>query len=451
MKLVYIISLGCVKNLVDTEIASGSLVVNTIGLTSTPENADIYFVNTCSFIQSARDEAEEIIEEALAWKENKPAGKIIIAGCLVNWDKNLTFNKKYPEVDAWIHSDDIANLADVIKSLYLSKKETSTRKKIHLHQKSEPEYIYNEKTPRIQLTLPHIAYLKIADGCNNDCTYCTIPTIRGKLRCRTVNSILKEARNLIANGVKELILIAQDLAAFNIDSEDENLAALLIKLDALKGDFMLRLLYIHPCHLTKEIIDIIAKSNHIFHYLDLPLQHISNKILKAMNRRITQSEIIQKIKYIKSKIPDVAIRTTFITGFPGETEDDFQILKNFIEKTKFSRIGFFTYFREPNTPAALLQNQVPYETALKRKNILENIQKNISSEFNQKLIGQNISITIDGFLDDGSALARSFMDAPEVDNVIIIPNSQNLIPGNSYLVTINQADENTLSASPVSS
>jgi len=446
MKLVYIVSLGCVKNLVDTEIASGSLIVNSIGLTQTPENADVYFINTCSFIQSARDEAQEVIEDAVTWKKSNPNGKIIIAGCLVNWDKKFIFKKKYQEVDSWIHSDDISKLAEIINSLDFPNKELPEHIANKKQTDRKPVYIYNEKTPRIQLTLPHIAYLKIADGCDNNCTYCTIPSIRGNLRCRTLNSILKEARNLISNGVKELILIAQDLAAFNAGSEDENLAALLSRLDTIEGNFMLRLLYIHPCHLSEEIIDIIAESEHIFHYLDLPIQHISDKILKSMNRKITQSEIIGKIEYIRAKIPDIAIRTTFITGFPGETEKDFNILKDFIEKTKFSRAGFFTYFQEKGTPAAAMQEQIPYSTALKRKNILENIQKNISLDFNKKLIGQKITVTIDGFLENGNALARSYMDAPEVDNVIVIPNSQNLIPGDSYTVKIKQVDENTLFA-----
>jgi ribosomal protein S12 methylthiotransferase len=447
MKLVYIVSLGCVKNLVDTEIASGSLIVNSIGLTQTPEEADVYFINTCSFIQSARDEAEEVIEEAAAWKKNRKNGRIIVAGCLVNWDRHLIFKQKHPEVDAWIHSDDITKLADIINSFDSSDTSLPVTESEHLVQQHEPEYIYNEKTPRIQLTLPHIAYLKIADGCNNNCTYCTIPFIRGKLRCRTLNSVIKEAKNLIANGVKELILIAQDLAAFNIDSEDENLAALLTRLDALEGDFMIRLLYIHPCHLTEEIIDIIADSKHIYHYLDLPVQHISDRILKAMNRKISNSEITEKLKYIRTQIPDAAIRTTFITGFPGETDEDFNILKNFIEEMQFTRAGFFTYFREPGTPAASLQNQIPHETALIRKNILEEIQKDISLKFNRKLVGKKLSVTIDGFLENGAASARSYMDAPEVDNIILIQNSQNLTTGCSYNVIIKAADENTLFAS----
>ena len=446
MKFVYIVSLGCVKNLVDTELASGSLVVNGFGISNSSENADVYFINTCSFIQSARNETIEYIQDAIKWKKNKKNAKIIIAGCFINWDKNLSFKEKFPKVDAWIHSDDIKNLADVISSLFENKTTKFISPGCGIQN---PQFLYNEKTPRIQLTLPHIAYLKIADGCDNQCTYCTIPSIRGQLRCRTIQSVTIEARNLINNGVKELILIAQDLGAFNQNSAPENLAELLKKLDNLQGDFMIRLLYIHPRHLSNEVIGIIASSKHILHYMDLPLQHISDKILNAMNRKITKDQIEEKINYIKKQIPDIALRTTFITGFPGETNDDFNILKNFIQKFKFSRIGFFTYFKEPGTPAASMKNQVSHKIALERMLQLSDIQHEIARNQNKNLIGSNIQAIVDSFDHNGRAMARSYMDAPEVDNTIIINNIKNIIPGISYNIKITQAESDILYGTPV--
>ena len=441
MKNIYIVSLGCVKNLVDTEIASGTFISSGYGITPLEENADIYFINTCSFIQSARAEAEDFIQEALEWKKNKPSGKVVIAGCLVNWDINKQiYSDKYPEVDAWIHSDQITEIAKIFNSLYDNEKE----EKVKTRPQSSPSYLYNEKTPRLQLTMPHIAYLKISDGCNNNCSYCTIPFIRGSLRSRTISSVVIEAQNLIKNGVKELILIAQDLADFNFNKKDENLSALLQKLDKIKGDFKIRLLYIHPAHLTEETVQIIADSKHILHYMDLPLQHISNPVLKAMNRKISYNETINKLKMIKSIIPDIAIRTTFIVGFPGETENDFKLLKEFLQKQKFTRVGFFTYFPEQDTPAIAMKNQIPHEIASKRLEELQEIQQEISLQHNQSLIGKTLKVIIDFIDPEKNAYGRTYMDAPEVDNIVFIKQDANLTSGEIYDIKIIDASYDSL-------
>jgi len=442
MKYIYIVSLGCVKNLVDTEIASGTFISEGYGICPSEDDADVYFINTCSFIQSARTEAEEFIEEALEWKKNNPNGKIIIAGCLVNWDRNKNiYTEKFPEVDAWINSDKISNITTTLNSLF--KNEQQTIKK-ETNTEFKPSYLYNEQTPRLQLTIPHIAYLKISDGCDNHCSYCTIPFIRGILRSRTLSSVTKETKNLINNGVKELILIAQDLGAFNSDNPNENLPALLKKLDSLKGDFSIRLLYIHPAHLTEETIDVIANSKHILHYMDLPLQHISDPILKNMNRKITYQETKNKLNMLREKIPDIAIRTTFILGFPGETEEDFQILKTFIKEQEFRRVGFFTYFPEQDTPAALMAQQVSNELAITRLEELQDIQKEISLNYNKSLIGKNLDVLIDFIDPEENAYGRTYMDAPEVDNIVFIKPNKKLIPGQTYKIAITAVSYDTL-------
>jgi len=433
-KFVYIVSLGCAKNLVDTEVAAGSLAIDGIGFAEDPENADVYFINTCAFIPPARKEAESFINEAVKWKKNNSTRRIIVGGCLTNWDKEKVFVKKYPQIDAWITTDDVENLAEHIKSLY-------SKNKNDLNPLTDatfaPAYLYNEKTPRLQLTPPHFAYLKIADGCNNNCSYCAIPGIRGKLRSRTVMSVIKESQNLIKNGVKELIITAQDITAFNKDSKRENLSALLRELDALDGEFMIRLLYAHPAHLTDEIIDIFKKSKHILHYLDMPLQHISDKILQSMNRKVTSCEIRNKLAALKKSVPDMAIRTTFLVGYPGETDKDFSELYTFVKEQRFARLGVFTYFPEPGTPAAQMLDKVPAKVAEKRESDLMQLQSQISLENNQKLIGEKMDVIIDSYNHDSkTAIGRTYMDAPEIDNEVILRNVSDIQPGDIIKVKI---------------
>jgi len=441
-KFVFMVSLGCPKNLVDTEVASGSLAVNGIGFADNPEDADVYFINTCAFILPAREEAEAYIKDAVKWKNADPKRKIIVGGCLTNWDKHHIFVKKYPDVDAWITTDDVEFLAQYIDTLF--KRDGS----VPLTDATfAPAYLYNEKTPRLQLTPPHFAYLKIADGCNNNCSYCAIPGIRGKLRSRSLDSVFKEAGNLIQNGVKELIVTAQDITAFNTDSKTENLPAVLRQLDELKGDFMIRLLYAHPAHLTSELIQLIALSKHILHYLDMPLQHISNTILHKMNRHVTACEIRKKLTELKENIPDIAIRTTFMVGFPGETDADFNELYDFVGEQRFARLGVFTYFPEPGTPAADMENQITAELAEERLNLLMTLQNEISMEANTQLIGTNMNVLIDRVdMDVGIAVGRTYMDAPDIDNEVIIHEIRDCAVGDQVKVNIIAADTYELKA-----
>jgi len=439
-KYVYIVSLGCAKNLVDTELAAGSMAVNGIGFADDPETADLYFINTCAFISPARDEAEQFIKEAVKWKSAVAGRKIIIGGCLTQWDENCEFRKKYPSIDLWIPVDDAKNLADHIISLYSEKSDEIAE--VHI---STPKYLYNENTPRLQLTPAHFAYLKIADGCNNNCSYCAIPGIRGQLRNRPVKSIIKEAENLIKNGVNEIILAAQDTTVYSDPETSEDLATLIEKLDKIPGEFMIRLLYAHPAHLKENMIQLFKTSQHLTPYIDLPLQHISDHILKSMNRNINACELRKKICELRKACPNIAIRTTFLVGYPGETEEDFTELCDFIKEMRFTRLGVFPYCTEDRTKAAHLPNHVPTEIAQERCDKIMLIQSEISLKHNQALIGKTFDVLIDDIYDD-CALGRTYMDAPEIDNIVEITDGAQLSPGETVNVIITNASEFQLTA-----
>jgi len=446
-KFVYIVSLGCAKNLVDTEIAAGALAIDCIGFADEPNDADVYFINSCAFIPPARAEAESFINEAIEWKKNNNGKRIIVGGCLTNWDKNKDFVKKYPQVDAWLTTDEAENLAKHIHSLYNKKSEQFTPL---TDATFAPVYLYNEKTPRLQLTPPHYAYLKIADGCDNNCTYCAIPGIRGKLRSRSLESVVKEAQNLINNDVKELIITAQDITAFNKDSKSNNLAELLKALDLLDGDFMIRLLYAHPAHLSEDVINMFASSTHLLHYLDMPLQHISDNILTSMNRHVTSCEIRKKLTALKNAVPDMSIRTTFMVGFPGETDENFNELYEFVKEQKFARLGVFTYFPEPGTPAAKMKNKINEKVAQAREEKIMTLQASISNEKNLSFIGETFDVLIDRTdIDAEIAFGRTFMDAPEIDNEVIVTDIVTSQPGDVIKVKIIAANAYELEAQAV--
>ncbi len=427
---VFLVSLGCSKNLVDTEVIAGTLLTSGCTLAFDPEEADIYIINSCAFIPAARQEAEEAIADGIEWKTGSAGRKLVVAGCLPQWDTDGEIRRKYPEVDLWTGVNQIAGIARLLQT---QEKEFDY---------SNPSYLYDENTPRLQLTLPHLAYLKIADGCNNRCTYCSIPNIRGVLRSRTIDSAVKEARNLIAGGVKELLLIAQDITAFGMDrpASGETLPGLLRAISALDGDFVIRLLYTHPAHYTDEFIDYLAGGNpKILPYLDIPLQHISDRILKAMHRHVTRAEIETLLQKLRSSIPDLVIRTTFITGFPGETEAEFAELQEFIKQYKFERCGVFPYAPEPHTPAAALPDQIPLEIAEERAEKLMKQQVAIMRRANRKWVGRELRVLIDD-AEGKTAVGRSWMDAPEIDNQITIFNAKRLKSGMFCKVRITTAD-----------
>ena len=417
---VYIVSLGCSKNFVDTEVIAASLITNNIGITDDMEDADIFLINTCAFIPPAREEANENIKMALEWKQKLPEErKVIVAGCLIQWDKQHSYIDVYHDVDLWLGIDEVTNFPDRINQIYLDEADGK------LFQSEEPNYLYDHNTPRLQLTSPHYANVKIAEGCNNRCSYCAIPAIRGDLRSRDIGSVVKEVEGLLSNNVKELLIIAQDITAFSQDKNNTkgNLAELLKELDKFDGDYWLRLHYLHPEGISDELIEAIATSKHVIPYLDIPIQHASDNILKAMNRRIDNKTLDEIISKLRSNIDGLVLRSTFLVGFPGETDKDFAILKEFVEKWKFERFGVFPFFPEPDTVAAKMKDQVPFELAQERAEILADIYESNSEKFNLGLIGRELKIIVDR-IEGKTLIGRSYMDSPEIDNLVIIKNAK---------------------------
>jgi len=432
-KQVFIVSLGCPKNFVDTEVMAGSLLQSgQFSLTFNQAEADVMLINTCAFLPSARQETYDTIKEAVAWKQRRPQNrKIVVAGCLIQWDKEQNFKTDFPEVDVWNGIDGVSNIAEVLTGGHAEVRNFA----------DSPCYIYNENTARLQLTLPHVAYLKVSDGCDNRCSYCSIPNIRGKLRSRTLESCLKEADNLLSSGVKEIVLIAQDITAYGQDNDrGDTLAKLLTELDKRPGKFWIRLLYTHPAHYTDELIAVMQKSTHVVPYVDIPLQHIADNILLRMGRKATKADVMTVLTKLRQAMPDIAIRTTFITGFPGETEADFNELKELITDFKFERFGVFAYAAEPRTPAALMPNQIAGELAEQRATELMEIQRKISLAHNQSLIGKTLTVLLDE-ADGKNGAGRAYLDAPEIDNYIFVHSTCNLNAGEFYQVEITDAEE----------
>ena len=414
----HLVALGCPKNLVDAELLSGSLVSSGYVLSLDPEAADIYIINTCAFLPAARSEAESEIAAAVAWKQAKPGRRIAVCGCLTEYDKRTgEYRKRFPEVDLWSPVNDVERIAEL-----LAGEGTSTGK---------PCYLNTDASPRLQLTLPHIAYLKIADGCNNHCSYCAIPGLRGALRSRPQASVVREAEMLIAGGVKELIVIAQDITAYGADrpGSGETLTTLLRALDGLSGEFAIRLLYTHPAHYTDELIDFLASSRRVLPYLDIPLQHISERILKAMNRHIGRAATLELLDKLRARIPGLTLRTTFIVGFPGETEADFAELCEFVRQYRFERLGVFPYAAEAATRAAKFPDQVPAEIAEARARTIMRRQVERMKRANRRLIGSEAAVLVDTVDENGVAVCRGAMDAPDIDNVVLIPNARRVRPG----------------------
>jgi len=427
-RAVYLASLGCPKNLVDSEVISGSLLSNDWGWSDSPEHASLYVINTCAFLPAARAEARDEILAAINWKAEKAGRKIVVAGCLCAHKEAADFRKAFPEVDLWAGVNDIARIPELLESS--SAPDTG-----------EPVFLLDETMPHLQLTLPHLAYLKIADGCNNRCAYCSIPNLRGALRSRTEKSVLEEAQVLIDQGVKELVVVAQDITAFGYDrpASGENLASLLRKLNAMEGEFCIRLLYTHPAHYTEELIDVLAAGGKILPYLDIPLQHISDRLLKAMNRHTDAASIRALLASLRKRIPNLSLRTTFITGLPGETDEEFAELEAFAAEMKFERMGVFSYAAEPGTPAAAMPDQVPNEIAEKRAKKLLSNQIARMKRMHRKLLGSTQKVLVD-YLQDGVAVCRGAMDAPEIDNVVFVPKPKRAVPGDFIRVRIANVD-----------
>ena len=412
LRLVRLVSLGCPKNMVDTGVAAGALLVNGFGLTVDDDEADVMWINTCAFLLSARKEAMAEIRRACAWKKSRAGRLIVVAGCLPQWDKDGSVRAKFPQVDAWEGIDRPAEIGAVLKRL------TSSGSSSEKAPAKTCSWIYDETTPRLPVESEHFAYLKIADGCCNCCTYCLIPSIRGALRSRTVESVVAEAKSLVKIGYGELILIAQDTGAFGRDRTGgaSELPKLLAALDRLPGDFRIRLMYVHPASIDDAMIKAFRKCRRLIPHIEMPVQHVSGPVLAAMNRHITaerQAEVIRKIREA-----GFSIRTTLMTGFPGETEADFRMLLDAVRSRVFSRIGVFAYSPEDGTPAAAMKGRIPAKTAAARAAHIAAEQEKVSRESNRALAGQTVEVILDSASGRGRWLGRMLMDAPDIDQTV---------------------------------
>ena len=418
------ISLGCAKNLVDAEIMLGSVLERGMEITSTADDADVLVVNTCAFIDSAKEESiDSILSAHQARGLNKRAGqKLIVSGCMSQrFAREL--RDEMPEVDAFIGLDQVKELGAIVEKV-MAKDDLDLS-----FAESRPTYIPDYDTPRFRLTPPHSAYVKIAEGCNHPCSFCVIPQMRGKHRSRTMESVLTEIRNLVSQGVREFNLISQDTTYYGMDlwaekpgprqpvdsARGPTLIALLREIQKIEGDFWVRLLYTHPAHWSDELIKTIAECDKVARYIDIPLQHINESMLQRMRRETSREHIERLIDKLRAGIPGLAIRTTFIVGFPGESDREFDSLLEFIERVRFERLGIFKYSREGGSRAAKMPNQVPAKTKNARYRTAMSLQQKIAHELARENVGRELKLLIDQPL-----IARTEADAPEVDTRVIL-------------------------------
>ena len=420
------ISLGCSKNLIDTEAAIGKFKKNNFTIVNEESKADIIVINTCGFIDSAKEEAINTILEMAEYKKNR-CKYLIVIGCLVQrYYDDLV--KLLPEVDLFIKIDEYDHLwekvEDLIKRDIVKKSKTKTIKKI-TEIPQMPMFKQEEFLDRTVTTGANFAYLKIGEGCSNNCTYCAIPYIRGPFASRREEEILEEAKILSQKGIKELILIAQDTTKYGIDIYGESkLADLLEKLTKIEGIKWIRFLYAYPEGITDKLIKVVANNKKIANYFDIPIQHISDNILKKMNRKTSKKNIINLINRIRNKMPEVTLRTSLIVGFPGETKEEFEELLDFVEWAKFDKLGVFPYSKEEGTPAAKLPNQIHGNTKKSRYNKIMQKQQIISKENLEKKIGKEYEVLIEDIsFDKKYYIGRTMQDVPEIDGMVYIENN----------------------------
>jgi ribosomal protein S12 methylthiotransferase len=425
------ISLGCAKNLVDAEIMLGSVLQHGMEITSSADEADVLVVNTCAFIDSAKEESIEAILDAHQQRglNKRPHQKLIVSGCMSQrFAREL--RAAMPEVDAFIGLDQVSELGAIVEEV-LRKRSTfnAVDKDVDLgFADTRPTYIPDYDTPRFRLTPAHSAYLKIAEGCNHPCSFCVIPQMRGKHRSRSPASVLAEIRGLIAEGVREINLISQDTTYYGMDLWSEKagprqpvdsargptLSALLREIQKIEGEFWVRLLYTHPAHWSDELIETIAQCDKVARYIDIPLQHIDESMLRKMRRETSREHIEKLIDKLRTGIPGVALRTTFIVGFPGETETEFKALIEFIERTRFDRLGIFKYSQEEGSRAAKMPEQVLRKTKNARQQRAMLIQQKIARQIARENVGRELKLLVDQPL-----IARTESDAPDVDTRVI--------------------------------
>lgn len=397
-------------------------------LKAEPAGADVAVVNTCGFIGDARAESYAVIEELLRLKKQGRLGKIVVTGCLAERDKESLF-ERYPEIDQLVGVFARDEIANSLVQLGANK-----------HDKSEPEHhsLFRPAPSRPlhdggrrRITLPHLAYLKIAEGCNRLCSFCSIPLMRGPYASKPIDEIAAEAEELAADGVRELVLVAQDTTFYGIDDDGHpQLATLLRRLEQIDRLAWIRVMYLYPAHITDELVDVIASSRKILPYLDMPLQHISDEVLQRMRRRVSRDETEQLLDRLRGRIDSLVLRTTLLTGFPGETDEQFEELLDFVRRRRFERLGAFAFCSEPGTPAAELDGQVPEVVKQSRRDRLMAAQQEVAFAWNASQVGETLDILIDRCIseEDHAYVGRSYADAPEVDGCVYV-TGEGLVPG----------------------
>ena len=417
-KKLHLISLGCAKNLVDSEILLGGLKNSSLSITNTPKNADTIIINTCGFLDIAREESINTILDAAELKKTGNLSELVVMGCLSQRYPDEIL-KEIPEIDGIFGSNDHQQIIS-----FLSGKDFS---------KDDPLFYRSLMTPS------HYGYIKIAEGCDNGCSFCSIPIMRGLQKSRAIPDILNEAEVMVNDGVRELLVIAQDTTSYGWDLNNKvYLSDLIYELNNLQGLEWIRIHYAHPAHLSKKIISAMSQCEKVCKYLDMPIQHASDSILKSMRRGLNQQGIRERILRLRGLIPDLALRTTLIVGYPGETESDYFELKNFIEEIKFDRLGIFTYSEEEGTVASSLEDNVPRSVKDQRLNELQDIQCEISLSKNESFIGKSLKVIVDKS-GENTSFGRSQFDSPEIDNIVHI--KQRVKKGTFVNVEIESANE----------
>lgn len=433
------ISLGCDKNLVDTEVMLGILAQRGHQMVDDENEADIIIINTCCFIHDAKEESIQNILEMAQLKERGRLKALIVTGCLAQRYKDEIL-KEIPEVDAVLGTTSYEEIGNVIDSVLSDNMVERGQSRITM---KDVDYLPEVKTKRLVTTGGHFAYLKIAEGCDKHCTYCIIPKVRGNYRSVPMENLLKEARELAEGGVKELILVAQETTVYGQDIYGEKmLPKLLRELCKISGIQWIRILYCYPEEITEELIQTMKEEPKICHYLDLPIQHASDAILKKMGRRTSKAQLIETIEKLRAAMPDIALRTTLITGFPGETQEDHEELMDFIDRMEFERLGVFTYSPEEDTPAAKMDGQIKEEVKEERQAELMELQQDIVFEQAEDMIGRELLVMIEGKVADENAyVGRTYRDAPNVDGLIFVNTDEELMSGDFARVKVTGAME----------
>ena len=432
MKKIGFVSLGCSKNLIDTEVMLGILRDHHMEMTEDLSEANIIIVNTCTFIEKAKQESIDTILQASEYKKTGVCELLIVTGCLSQqYQKDLL--KELPEVDALLGTGSWNRIWEAIKE---------AQKGDRPCYMDDVHHLYDDETSRLRTTPSYSAYVKISEGCNNGCTFCIIPHVRGSLVSRPVNSVVAEVQKLAADGVKEINLIAQDTTSYGVDLAGRSLLPdLLRKLVTIDGIRWIRLFYLYPHYFTDELMDLIVKEDKICSYVDLPLQNISQSVLERMNRRDSQEDVLALIKKLVSHGRKLTLRSTFIVGFPGETEEEFRELCQFVEDTKFDDVGVFTYSREEGTPAARMEDQIPEEVKEERYHQLMAIQAKVSEERNQELEGSVHTMLVERVEEENGicqAVGRIEVQAPDVDGLTYLENAEGVSAGDMIRVRISQ-------------